>query len=33
MLAPALPLPGVLLMMLWSVCGLLFAAPQQQRLI
>lgn len=33
MLAPALPMPGVLLMMLWSVCGLLFAAPQQQRLI
>ena len=33
MLAPARPLPGVLLMMLWSVCGLLFAAPQQQRLI
>lgn len=33
MLTPARPLPGVLLMMLWSVCGLLFAAPQQQRLI
>ena len=33
MLAPARPLPGVLLMMLWSVCGLLFATPQQQRLI
>ena len=33
MLTPARPLPGVLLMMLWSVCGLLFATPQQQRLI
>lgn len=32
-LAPRLPALGLALMLLWSVTGLLFAAPQQQRLI